>query len=309
MIWQSSSFFLAGNAKRLQCADPVTVSTASNNTYCAFNGAIIMTAVHAAVLWAGYMICNLHATIVWRSNVFERFKPLGVILCWGLPGVFTFIPFLVSTIDAVTGMTCIISPDKANLLFFSFQAPVVVISFILNLATMIHILIVARRSSSMGSSNGYSGNGYSNNGSSTKPLSARRQMIQLLKLNWRALLLGLIFLMTYVSYVIFFNLVVAPIANTDTGTKWIMEWVGCMITTKGDQNLCAERFASYIPSFPAIVIANATTASTGFWIFIIFGFNLQIWRDWGAFITGGCCCGGRRRRRQQGDYDDDVEWK
>ncbi|KAJ3413389.1 hypothetical protein HDV05_008100 [Chytridiales sp. JEL 0842] len=301
MIWQSCTFFLMGNPKRIQCADDVTVSTASNNTLCAFQGAVIMTAVHATVLWAGYMIWNLHATIVWRSQIFERFKPLGVILCWGLPGVFTFIPFLLSNVDATTGITCLVEPAKANTFFFSFQAPVVIVSFFLNIATMIHIWIVARRSTSMNSS---SNNNYSSNGGSTsKPISARRQMLQLMKLNWRALFLGLVFLITYITYVIFFNIVVAPISNTSAETQWVKDWVLCMVTTNADQNLCAERFKEYIPAFGWIVVANVCIASVGLWIFVIFGSNLALLRDWGVFLTDGW------RRKGKNRVEDNVEWK
>ncbi|KAJ3195033.1 hypothetical protein HK101_001295 [Irineochytrium annulatum] len=279
MLWQACVLFLAGNPRRIQCHDAVTVATASNNLLCGIQGALLMCTVHAAVMWGGYMIFNLHATIVWRSSFFERIKPIGVTFCWGLPGVFTFIPFLLSQVDAVTGVTCIISSDKANMLFFSIQAVIVVPSFFLNIATMIHIMIVARRQSSSNLSGGYSSNGNSGNGYEGKPVSARRQMLQLLKLNWRALALGLVFVVTYSAYVAFFNVVVVPLSSTTAQTPWVQAWVAC-IALGGSQNECSAKFSSNIPTFSLIIISAIVSSSVGLWIFIIFGFNLQIIYDW-----------------------------
>ncbi|KAI8846690.1 hypothetical protein BC829DRAFT_398005 [Chytridium lagenaria] len=293
MIWQACALFLLGNPKRIQCADDVTVSTASNNLLCGIQGALLMCSVHATVFWAGYMIANLHATIVWRSNIFERFKPLGVTLCWGLPGIFTFLPFLVSNVDAVTGLTCLIASKDANKLFFSVHAVIVIPSFFLNLGTMIHIMIVARRTSSNMSggysSNGYSGNGYSGDG---KPVSARRQMLQLLKLNWRALFLGVIFIVTYVTYVIFYQVVVTPLANTDNNTVWDQGMDGMTIS----------------PVSPLIIVSACLVSSVGLWLFIIFGFNLQILYDWVNWFYD--TCGAGRKSRAQAKYaQDEPEWR
>ncbi|KAJ1567260.1 hypothetical protein HK405_006583, partial [Cladochytrium tenue] len=203
MIWMFTPLFMISNPHTVQCADSVTTATASNNTYCGAMGGILMLFIHAAVFWAGYMIMNLHATIVWRSSVFERYKPLGVVFCWGLPGVFTFLPFLISKVDASTGMNCLVTPSQANLLFFLIDGIVVVPSFFINVATMVHIMIMTRRSSTNSqtqSSNAYSSNGAAKYGENAppKPLSARRQILILLKLNWRAMMLGLVFVLTYV---------------------------------------------------------------------------------------------------------------
>jgi hypothetical protein len=208
LLWQISTLFAVGNPSKIQCADAVTVSSAANNVLCGIQGVILMISVNATVMWASYMIFNLHATIVWRSSVFERFKPLGVIVCWGLPGISTLVVFWVSKVDATTGLVCIISPEKANVLFFSFQGVFGISAFLINFATMAHIWILARRSSSKSISS-VSGAGTSENSSHTAfedetkdltPVSSRRQILLLFKLNWRALLLGFYYIMTYATY-------------------------------------------------------------------------------------------------------------
>ena len=199
LLWQVSTLFAIGKPSRIQCADLVTPSTASNNLLCGAQGGILMISVHATIMWAAYMIFNLHATIVWRSSVFERFKPLGVFVCWGLPGVFTCIAFLVSQIDSSTGVVCIISSDSANQLFFSFQSIVAIPAFFVNLATMVHIVVAARRATS---STAVVKPGIDDKEASSdpKPMSIRRQVLLLFKLNWRALLLGFYYIFTYAIY-------------------------------------------------------------------------------------------------------------
>jgi len=310
MLWQAGALFTLTSPEKIQCADSVTIATASNNMLCAAQGVVIMLAVHATVMWAGYMIFNLHATIVWRSSVFERYKPLGVILCWGLPGIYTFIPFLWSKVDATTGLACIIAPSGANAMFFSVQGIIVVPAFFLNIATMIHIMIVARRNSTAMTQSEYSGNGSKDGYGNPKPISARRQVLQLLKMNWRALMLGLIFVTTYVIYFVFFNLVVNVVSNTNANTPWVQSWAVCIVTqlaANGNdqvlaQNTCAAQFASNLPSFPIQVTTNVITSTVGIWIFLIFGANMQLVWDWGYWFSS--CCGNDRSR---GDADMELE--
>ncbi|KAJ3410582.1 hypothetical protein HDV05_003619 [Chytridiales sp. JEL 0842] len=279
MVWQSTAFFLVGDAKRIQCADDVTTSTASNNTLCALQAAILAVSVHATVLWAGYMIANLHATIVWRSSFFEKFKPWGVIICWALPGVWTVIPFSISQIDALSGTHCLVVPEKANLLFFAFQAPVVIVAFILNCSTMIYLFVITRRNASALS--------HSSNSNSASAKPTRSQMLHLLKLNWRSLLLGFVFIFTYTTYVIFFNLIVATTSTATLQTPWVQSWVLCLIESGGDQGGCHAKFDKEIPDFGWMVVAQVAVASVGLWISIVFGWNVAVLRDWGMFFSDG----------------------
>ncbi|KAI9353318.1 hypothetical protein DFJ73DRAFT_759606 [Zopfochytrium polystomum] len=305
MLWQACAFFLYGDPKRIQCYDKVTVSNATNNLLCGFQAAFLMLTVHALVLWGGYMIMNLHLTIVYRSNILERYKPLGVIVCWGLPGIFTIIPFFVATVDASTGVTCLVSPDKANYYFFSVQALIIIPSFFINAATMIYILRVSRRGARSLSTNGGSSTG-AGGMDGAKPMSARRQIMTLLKMNWRSLLLAVIFIFTYITYVIFFNFAVHSIASTSWETPWLQEWVACIITDnstdiKVTQDKCAAQFAANLPDFGVIFFSNLLVSSIGLWVFLIFGFSLQVLNDWGEFFYS--CCSARDRRRAAGEVD------
>ncbi|KAJ1568728.1 hypothetical protein HK405_014503 [Cladochytrium tenue] len=318
MIWQACAMLLYGDSRRIQCHDSVTVSTASNNLLCGIQGAFVMYTVHAAILWGGYMMANLHATIVWRSSVFERYKPLGIVLCWGLSGVFTFLAFLLATIDATTGVTCLITPDKANYYMFSIQAVIIVPAFFLNCATITYIVVVARRATSsangLGSSSGGqgsmggqgSGSAGADAGQPKKTISQRRQVLLLLKMNWRALLFSLVYVAIYTTYVVFFNVIAVRMATSTWATPWVQSWTACIILDSGTnddaQNNCAAKFAGEVPSFALIVFTNLLISWIGIWLFLIFGLNLQIVYEWHDTVTEWFARF-RRRPEQQVYYE------
>ncbi|KAI9344219.1 hypothetical protein DFJ73DRAFT_840638 [Zopfochytrium polystomum] len=300
MVWHSCHYFLLGHPQRIQCADEVTLATSSNNVLCGVMGAILVLAINAAVYWAAYMIFNLHATIVWRSSIFERFKPLGVVFCWGVAAVFTFIPLLLNKVDASSGFACVVAPDSANLLLFTMTGIFAFPAFFINTATMIYIIVVARASTT--SQGGTQGSSWNANQDGVKPVSARRQILSLLKLNWRALLLGLTFILAYTTYFIFFNLLVIPNSNVNSTTPWVQEWSACVLsstaaTNQDTQTECANKVAKQnVPAYGLLVFANIITSTVGTITFFIFGANLQVLQDW--ILQFQRCCGGGRRRSQ-----------
>jgi hypothetical protein len=88
------------------------------------------------------------------------------------------------------------------------------------------------------------------------------------------------------ALVVFFNLVVLPTASTNSQTPWVKEWTTCIVDLassqdlKTAQNYCANKFSSNLPSFGLLIFTNALVASVGAWVFIIFGFNMQLLQDW-----------------------------
>ncbi|KAI9344215.1 hypothetical protein DFJ73DRAFT_840615 [Zopfochytrium polystomum] len=291
-LWQAANLFLVGNPKRVLCKDDVTVATSSNNVLCRIQAALLMYMVHAAVFWAGYMILNLHTTIVWRSVVLQRYKPAGIIVCWGVPVALTALPFVLSTVDASSGLACIIT-DKVNGLFFLPDGIIAVPAFFINTATMLYILYmvrkhVASKSGSTGSSNQTSVHSHPVSNSTTKPISVRRQILILLRMNWRAMLLGLVFILTYLVYFIYTDSLSRQTANTD----WVTDWTACIVSNATATNLgavqdyCARTIAApHLPSFNLLIYSNVITSAFGVWTFLIFGVNMQIIKDWIAVCT------------------------
>ncbi|KAI9363906.1 hypothetical protein DFJ73DRAFT_956360 [Zopfochytrium polystomum] len=314
LLWLATEGFLAGNPKRVQCADEVTMATNRNNIYCGINGAMIVFFSYAAVMWAAYMVFNVHLTIVWRSDFLRRYKSIGVILCWGFPAIATAVTFAVTVVDASMAVDCFISPDRANALYYGVQGVFTAPSFFATIGTVAYIVIMANKSwgSGVGGVVGGGGGGGgsmdagasvdgSGSGADTfRPIRTRRQFAQVVRTNWRALAFGLVFVVTYLTNVIFFNLFVIPLAKTDPGAVWIQTWKLCIIQTYAStngsatatQDACASAIASNLPPLSALLTAAVTISTIGVWAFLIFGMNLQVLRDW----REACCGGGLLRR-------------
>ncbi|KAI9359935.1 hypothetical protein DFJ73DRAFT_773867 [Zopfochytrium polystomum] len=309
--WMAAQAFFVGDPRRVQCADEVTLATNHNSAVCAVNGALVVFLTYAAVMWAAYMIWNVHLTIVWRSNLLQRFKTAGVIVCWGFPAVMTAVTFATSGVDASVGIACFIAPDRANALFFSVQGVFTIPAFCATIGTVVHIAVLANRSWSGSRGAGgssvdagaASGNGSGGAADSYRPFRTRGQFVAVVKTNWRALMFGLIFVVTYTTYVIFFNLFVIPTSRTTTTTPWIQTWKICIVTTylstngsaSATQDTCAAEAAGNLPALGALLAAAITTGTVGLWAFLIFGVNLQVLQDW-----RDTCCGGGFARRKRG---------
>ncbi|KAI9002408.1 hypothetical protein BC832DRAFT_120765 [Gaertneriomyces semiglobifer] len=296
VIWMSVSLWTLPDLKRMQCADAVTQSTASNNWLCAAQSVWLMYGVNATVLWAAFMIWNLHLTIVHKSNLLGKYKLVGIVICWGVPVIQTAIPVLMNDITSSTGATCFPSRDGALKYMFGFHGVVILPAFIANISTFVHIARIAARSSTNGSTNRtFDDDEYEMNSlrSQTRPrISRRRQLLEMARLNWRALLLGTVFVVVYITYLVMFLLLTEITENIEPATTpWVGEFLLCLISntlqigSTNAQAVCAGRFSSFLPSSALIIAAHVVTGLVGVWYFVIFGTQRALLRDWGMRFT------------------------
>jgi hypothetical protein len=90
-------------------------------------------------MWVSAVIVNLHLHIVWNSKfLVNKYWALNI-LCWGCPLIVTVITLVYRQIDYEFANTCIVSADWVFRLFFDPLAAIVLPSFVLHLATFIHI--------------------------------------------------------------------------------------------------------------------------------------------------------------------------
>ncbi|KAI9359930.1 hypothetical protein DFJ73DRAFT_957289 [Zopfochytrium polystomum] len=300
--------------RRVLCADEVTMATSKNNALCATNGAMVVFFSYAAVLWATYMIANVHLTIVWRSNLLQRYKLFGIAFCWGFPTAVTTATFLTTRVDASMGIDCFIAADRANEMVYAELSAFAIPAFFITIGTVVHLAVLSNRSWSSGASG--SGGGTSSDGRAVnggggnmsvedayRPIRTRGQFARVVKTNWRALLFGVIFVLTYAANVIMFNVFVIPTAKTDPQAPWVQAWKLCVlqtfVSTNGSatatQDTCADEIAGNLPPLSALIAAGMASGTVGIWTFLIFGVNLQVLRDWREV-----CCGRRRQREKLG---------
>jgi len=141
-LFSSNVFFSIGNAKKIQCANEVTPSTQENNALCGIQGALLIFASHATVLWIGTIILSLHIHTVWNSNILSKRYIFIHTNCWGTPALLTIIALGKKSISYQFSTLCLVKVEDSNLLFFYPMAIVVVPSFFLHMATFVHIFRV-----------------------------------------------------------------------------------------------------------------------------------------------------------------------
>ncbi|KAI9310051.1 hypothetical protein DFJ73DRAFT_943253 [Zopfochytrium polystomum] len=303
VIWMGFQFLLVGDPRRLQCADAATTATSKNSVICFVHGAVIIYCSTATVLWAAFMVLNVHLNIVWRSNVLSRYKTVGTVVCWGVPAVVTVACFLFAKVDATVGIACFVSPDLANQFVFALDGSVTLLAFIATIWTVVHIAVMSSRSWGESDANGSMGSGSTPSGVTSvvaRAAKSKRNYLLVVKTNWRALAFGSLFVITYGTYVTFFNLFVVPTTRFDITTPWVQSWTACVVSTYATtldldetQNECAAKIAGNVPSLASLYAAAVVTGAIGVWGFCLFGLNLQVLRDWRTFCTRG-----RLRRRQ-----------
>lgn len=303
-IWMSVSLWVLPDVRKVQCLpDGVTPSTALTNRLCGVQAAWLLLGVHSAVFWGAFMIWNLHLTILHKTTVLARYKLVGILFCYGIPAVLTTFTVVRNDVDASSGAVCFLSSAGVKY-SFAIQGLIVVPAVFANLATFVHIARVARRASSMASQSSDGEIEMDRYGAPVpKREGSRRQILQLVKLNWRALLLGVVFLTTYLVYFVstllhgrrssestnshicqqtFYLVLSATTNDIKPSTPWVQEFFLCLITTPPStaQDFCTKKFASFLPSSGVVITAYVTTGLVGVWLFVIFGLQGALVRDW-----------------------------
>ncbi|KAJ3005905.1 hypothetical protein HKX48_000396 [Thoreauomyces humboldtii] len=292
-IWMAVSLWTLPSVRRIQCSpDGVTPSSAMNNTLCGAQAAWLLVGVHATVLWGAYMIWNLHFTIVHKSSILARYKPLGIILCWGVPILLTVITLMADTVDASTGPICFVSSKAAIKYVFGVQGFIMVPTMVVNVYTFLHIARVAKLAGSSSASAPGASSGTSSVGSAdglmARPISRRRQLLQLVKMNWRALLLGVVFLSTYITYFAFYTIVTNITTTATPDNPWVVDFFACMVSLPRAtaQATCSKMFESNLPPNSLLLGAYTVTGVVGAWVFIVFGLQAALVTDWIVLFKG-----------------------
>src|SRR4051794_40376061 len=95
-------------------------------------------------------------------------------------------------------------------------------------------------------------------------------VLQVIKIQWRALLLAIILLTTIIFYWLFYFVELRKIANSALNDKFIVGWTLCIQSGKG-QDYCAKNISSeYMPSFSLLFAAEMTVSLIGIHLIVIF---------------------------------------
>lgn len=192
------AFFSIGNPKRLQCAaNDISTGAMGNNVICAAQGAILIFGSLATCLWCSALILNLHVHTVWNSNFFTNRYVLLNIICWGIPLTVMSVAIGLHAIKFEFANLCLVSMQYIFPMFFYPLAAIVCPSFLIHIGTFFYIAKIAVREgleSDMTQS--------LSTGTITErpPGVSRKHVIVAVKIQWRALLLAVIAIVTVLFY-------------------------------------------------------------------------------------------------------------
>ncbi|KAI9222987.1 hypothetical protein BC828DRAFT_403550 [Blastocladiella britannica] len=323
-FWMGNIWLSFPDARQVQCAvdaqsgdglSEVLESRFATNQQCTIQGTFLVFFAHLAIVWAVYLVFNLHLSAVWRSNFLERNFHSTSLFCWLWPLGFTIAAYGMGAIEYNAGATCFLSVAQSGTLFFYPLAGLI------GVATLLHswtFLTIARssfkESMSLDNSGPMSQTGSRNKSadpyagqSSSYPTTSQsmasgaqgsggasgrrraKHAARAVKVQWRALLLSLELIVTFIIFFFFYNFEATKLAITGT-EPWFQQWVRCTIIDKRGQNICAAEAAPNLPSFWLMVTTDMIVSLAGVLLFIIFGARMSLvyeWRTWFANLGGG----------------------
>lgn len=191
-------FFSVGNPKRLQCAaNGISPGEMSNNTLCAAQGAILIFGSFATCLWCAALILNLHVHTVWNSNFFTNRYILLNIVCWGIPAAIMAIALGLHAVKFEFANLCVVSMKYIFPLFFYPLAAIVCPSFLVHIGTFFYIARIAVRE---GLESDMTQSLSTGTMTDRPPGVSRKHVMVAVKIQWRALLLAVVAIVTVLFY-------------------------------------------------------------------------------------------------------------
>ncbi|CAG8440988.1 11967_t:CDS:2 [Funneliformis mosseae] len=249
LIFLGVSFFYFGDFKRIQCVNSITQSTMQNNTLCGVQAQAIILLIST---------------------------------------VFAILPVVLQKIEFEFGAVCLVSSESSNLLFWYPLAVFVIPGFMIHVWTFVFI----GKSQCMFNS-GFEDSTLVEESSETKGKSITEitgsEIVRAVKVQWRALMLALIFMITYMIYWSYFIFEINRKLYPGTFLEpWFSTWLKCIIEngtkSKNAQNICSVYSINYVPNVAYLATAESLTALLGVSIFIVFGTSVGLWSEWKLFL-------------------------
>ncbi|CAI2179672.1 3167_t:CDS:2 [Funneliformis geosporum] len=288
LIFLGVSFFYFGDFKRIQCVDPITQSTMKNNTLCGVQGIILIFSTFLLILWCFLLILHLHFQTVWNSTFLQKYYKITQAIILFISIVFAILPAIMNKIKFEFGAVCLVSSESSNELFWYPLAVFVIPGFIIHIWTFVHIgKSQCLLNSDFEDSTLVEENSETSKGRSITEITGS-EIVRAVKVQWRALMLALIFLITYMIYWSYYIFEIHRKLQPDTFIKsWFIKWLNCIIEngTKNDaQNICSVYAVDHVPSVAYLATAESLTALLGVSIFIVFGTSVGLWSEWKLYF-------------------------
>ncbi|KAI9219878.1 hypothetical protein BC828DRAFT_348876 [Blastocladiella britannica] len=267
-FWLGQAWLSFPDLKSVQCADEFDLGT------------MYMFGAHLSVVWACYLVANLHLSAVWRSNFLERHFSLISLVCWLWPVGWSTLIYMQSAIQYNTGATCLTVPGSSERLFFWPLSFLVIPAFLMHLWTFWTVARVTVRDTAWdGPHTGGSGDPGSHTGR-----RGGKAVLKAVTVQWRALGLALQIIVTFSVFYFDAKFVLDKFIQVDGSEPWFRDWVACVVLGNG-QDACAARIADHVPTLLTLSACMAWVCSAGLILFALFGARASIWHEWRGWVA------------------------
>ncbi|ORZ00934.1 hypothetical protein BCR43DRAFT_453162 [Syncephalastrum racemosum] len=282
-LFSMVAFFSVGNTKALQCAsDGIRAADQDNNKLCAAQGAILVFASFASVVWCSILILNLHLHTVWNSTFLVNKYILMNIIGWGVPSAMMGVALGLHAVKFEFANLCLVSIDYIFDIFFYPLAAFVCPAFLIHILTFFYIGKIAIREG-VQSEMSQSLSRTSATDEATTRARRHKHVINAFKIQWRALLLSLILVVAVLFYWLFYFTQVRKMSSLVYDESKILDWIGCMLGANGVQNDCVYVLSKSLPPFPLMIVAETLVSTIGTAVFITFA-KRSLLREWNDLI-------------------------
>ncbi|CAB4377390.1 unnamed protein product [Rhizophagus irregularis] len=290
LIFTSVTFFYMGDIRKIQCADLITQATMRNNALCGVQGMVVVFSTFLLILWCFLLILHLHFQTVWGSNIVQKYHLISHIFVIALSVTFTILPSAMGKISFGFGAVCLVSPGYDNTLFWYPLAIFAIPGFLIHFCTFLFV----GKSQFMSSLDYHDDSTMSQDNSNSSRLMTNvtgQEIVRAIRIQWRALMLALILLITYVIYWTYVTIEIGKIApkNFNPPQPWILNWLNCIyengMKSKNAQNICSSYAIDNLPKISHLAVAESGTATLGICVFIIFGTSVDLWTEWKLYFV------------------------
>ncbi|CAG8513077.1 13974_t:CDS:2 [Ambispora leptoticha] len=269
--------FFTVQQQESQCHSEIEQATIHNNGYCATQAFFELSGAYAIACWSSLLIVHLHLLSVWRCEVITRNIKFFHVIIWTIVILSGVIPMSLDTI--ASGNICFL--DRSANSAFYYPLSFIYVVFILHLATCIYMANITIRAN-------WRSDPHVDVVSSVRLslTEAQRTILHvktILRMQWRAIIGGLLMIALYLFDMIYF--VHLYPTKIDTSSDWYLSWRDC-IYENHSQDECVSKVSGFLPSYSIKIFMLFINRCAGIVIFIIFAAKKGFLTELYQVITG-----------------------
>ena len=231
-------------AQPAQCFDDITPNNMYTSKICGVSGSLVIIGAWATVVWAFLRALHIHLQICWDLCLGRRFMIFAHVTGWLTPFIGATLALVFSGVSVRYSTVCSINPRNSQVDMWNPLIAFAGATIFNTLTTFGYCVKVYIRSNRYLATASLGDEGQTESG--LKALRTGRHILQVLKLQWRGIVLVLFIVANVVLFSIVFirldNMIDSVAENPELAEKWII----CLIGASGDKEKCFDEAQSLV---------------------------------------------------------------